>query len=128
VNKGNSGYSPEVKAAVMAALLAGQSIRQVAKEYNVPKSTVAAWGKEAVNYVPDVPDAKKERVGELLIDLLIAKLESQIAMSQHAGDKQWLKTQDASAVAMLLGVSDDKLIRLLEKLESAGSDSATTEN
>lgn len=115
-------YTPEVKAAVMAALMEGQSIRQVEREYGVPKSTVAAWGKEAesvIGGVPTVPDTKKERIGELLIELLIAKIEAQIAISKHATDKVWLLKQDASALAMFYGVSDDKLIRLLEKFESA---------
>lgn len=123
-------YSPEVKAAVMAALMDGQSLRQVEREYGVPKSTVAAWGKEAesaIGGVPTVPDTKRERIGELLIDLLVAKIEAQIAISQHAKDKVWLLKQDASALAMFYGVSDDKLIRLLEKFESVGPNAGTAE-
>ena len=112
-------YDPEVKAAVMAALLAGQSQRQIEQETGVPKSTIADWSKELPGMIPGVPGAKKDEIGALLIDLLIAKIKSQIALSEHAADKNWLKTQDASAVAMLLGVSDDKLIRMLEKFESA---------
>jgi hypothetical protein len=121
-------YSPEVKAQVMAALLAGQSIRQVSREHGVPKTTVATWGKEAAGVVgvPSVPDTKREQIGGLLIDLLIAKLKSQIALAEHSGDKRWLTLQDASAVAMLAGVSDDKLIRLLEKFEDAGPESQAT--
>jgi len=34
-------YSPETKAAVMAALLEGQSVCKVAKEYSIPKGTVS---------------------------------------------------------------------------------------
>ena len=70
-------YGPELKAAVMAALLDGQSVRQIEKELGVPKSTVAAWGKEMGDVVPSVPDDKKAIIGDLLIDLLVAKLESQ---------------------------------------------------
>lgn len=124
-------YGPEVKAAVMAALMDGQSIRQIEREHGVPKSTVAAWGKETegiVVSVRDTLDTKKAQITELLVDLFVAKLESQIALAQHAGDKTWLQKQDASAVAMLLGVSDDKLIRLLEKYESAGPDARPTES
>ena len=36
-------YSPETKAAVMAALLSCQSVTSVAKEYNIPRGTVAGW-------------------------------------------------------------------------------------
>lgn len=124
-------YSPEVKAAVMAALMDGQSLRQIERDHGVPKSTVERWGKEVellIGGVPTVPDTKKEQITGLLVDLLIAKLEGQIAMAKHTGDKEWLKKQDASAFAMLLGVSDDKLIRLLEKLGNAAPDTRATED
>lgn len=122
-------YSPEVKAAVMAALMDGQSIRQVAREMGVPKGTVEHWGNEAkrlVTSVSVVSDTKRERIGELLIELLVAKIEAQIAISKHAADKVWLLKQDASALAMFYGVSDDKLIRLLEKFESAEPETRNT--
>lgn len=124
-------YSPEVKAAVMAALMEGQSLRQIEREYGVSKSTAAAWGKEfeALNLsVQNVPDTKKEQIHGLLIDLVIAKIESLIAISKHATDKEWLMKQDASALAMMLGVSDDKLIRMLEKFESDRSEPGTAKN
>lgn len=118
-----------MKAAVMAALLDGQTLRHIEREHGVPKSTVERWGREAdmlMGGVPSVPDKKKEQIGGLLIDLLVAKLEAQIAMAKHSGDKNWLAKQDASAFAMLLGVSDDKLMRLLEKFES-GNDVGNTD-
>lgn len=120
-----------MKAAVMAALMDGQSLRQIERTHGVPKSTIAAWSKETdgiVMSVRDTLDAKKTQITELLVDLFIAKLESQISLAQHAGDKAWLGKQDASAVAMLLGVSDDKLIRLLEKYETHEPQSASAEN
>lgn len=122
-------YPPEVKAAVMAALMDGQTLRQIERVHGVPKSTVAAWGKETDGVtvsVRDILDTKKAQIKGLLVDLLIAKLESQIAISKHATDKSWLQNQDASALAMFHGVSDDKLVRLLEKFESARSDTGTT--
>ena len=36
-------YSDEIKAAVMASLLAGQSISNVASEYKIPEGTVKGW-------------------------------------------------------------------------------------
>lgn len=123
-------YSPEVKAAVMAALMEGQTIRKAADDHGVSKSTVATWSKEAESVVlasvQFVPDTKKERIKGLLIDLLIAKIESQIAINQHMHNKEWLMKQDASALAMLAGVSDDKLIRLLEKFGGARPDAGIT--
>jgi transposase-like protein len=121
----NREYSEEVKAQVMAALLDGQSIRKVAETYGVPRSTVGAWGQETGKVVQAVPDAKRERIGDLLLALLEEKIVAQIAMTKHAGDKAWLNEQDASAFAMLYGVADDKMMRLLEKFESAGPESET---
>jgi transposase len=123
-------YPPEVKAEVMAALMAGQSAREIEQKFGVSKTTAAVWSKEAEAFtgVRTLPDTKKEQIQGLLIDLFVAKLKSQISLAEHAGDKVWLKMQDASAVAMLLGVSDDKLIRMLEKYESNGSDAASAED
>ena len=124
-------YTPEVKAAVMAQLMDGQSIRGVSRDTGIPKTTIQHWNEELramVGRGPTVPTAKKEQIHELLVDLLIAKLESLIALSEHAGDKKWLTLQDASAVAMLLGVSDDKVMRMLEKFEGNESESATAQS
>jgi transposase-like protein len=124
-------YSPEVKAAVMASLMEGQSIRGVSRSTGIPKTTIQHWNDELRNMVgrgPTVPSAKKEQIHELLVDLLIAKLESLIALSEHSGDKKWLQSQDASAVAMLLGVSDDKVMRMLEKFEDNGAESQATQS
>src|SRR5688572_6949331 len=106
----------------MAALIDGQSVREIERDTGVPKSTISDWGKETQEIVPgvrNVSDIKKEKIKGLLIDLVIAKIESQLAINRHIHDKEWLMKQDASALAMLLGVSDDKLIRLLEKFGSA---------
>src|SRR3972149_2373910 len=115
----------------MAALLAGQSINSVAKEYHVPKGTVSGWHNKANRIVAGAwgvatvaADAtqKQERIGGVVVDLFIAKLESQIALAEHVKDKRWLSQQDASGVAVLSGVSDDKLMRMLEKFDSARSE------
>jgi hypothetical protein len=124
-------YTPEVKAAVMAALMEGQSIREASRTTGVPKTTVQHWNEELrgmVGRVPTVPSTKKGQINELLVDLLIAKLESLIALSEHSGDKKWLQSQDASAVAMLLGVSDDKVMRMLEKFEGDKSESTAPQS
>mgnify|MGYP001168744149 FL=1 len=111
-------YSSEVKAAVMAALLAGQSIREVASNYKIPRSTVGSWAKEA-RAVPSVLDTKKEEIGDLLLDYIRASLESLKVQVQHFGDKNWLAAQDADALAVLHGVQTDKAIKLLEAIAQA---------
>jgi len=121
-------YTPEVKAAVMAALLAGQSVSSLAKEYDLPKGTVSGWRRQAetvaANGVATVATQKKQdQINDLILDLIISQLKSQIAMSDHSGDKKWLFTQEASALAMLLGVGNDKVFRLLQALNNERSES-----
>jgi transposase-like protein len=129
-------YSPEVKAAVMAALLAGQSISSVARQYEIPKGTVSGWQKQAgnplgalVNPSPGVATVatqkKQDEILELLLDLVIAQLKSQIALANHLADKTWLMEQDASALGAALGISNDKVFRLLQTLNNDGQGPTT---
>jgi len=116
-----SKYSPEVKAAVMAALLTGQSISSVAKEYDIPKGTVSSW-KNKKGSVKKATQKKADEIGVLLIDVLFTNLEAIKAQSEFTKDVQWLKKQTASDLAVLYGVMTDKSIRLLEAMSNAAID------
>lgn len=120
-----SKYSEETKAAVMAALLAGQSISQVAKEYKIPKGTVSYW-KNNTSMGRENPTQKKE-IGDLLIEYLRANLEALKAQAEHFKDVRWLSRQSADSAAVLHGVMTDKAIRLIEAL-SRVDDEPGTEN
>ena len=106
--------SDEVKAQVIAALLEGQSIRHVAEQYNVPRSTVLNWKKEWGNVPKD--GTQKKEFSELVLDYLRADLETMRAQAETFRDRDWLLKQSASEVAVLHGVMTDKAIRLLEAL------------
>lgn len=112
-------YDEATKAAVMAALLTGQSISSVAKQYKIPKGTVSSWRNQAANGVATVSTQKKEETGDLLWDYLRASLKTLKVQAEHFGDKDWLKQQSAADLAVLHGVSVDKAIRLLEAVTSA---------
>lgn len=121
---GRRSYTDDTKAAVMAALLAGQSIREVAKEYNIPRSTVGRWNTKLNEAgVPSVPDTKKAEIGDLLVRYLKETLQTLIQQSKFARTVKWLEKQPASELAVLHGVQTDKAIRLLEAL-SASNDRA----
>lgn len=108
-------YDEATKAAVMAALLTGQSIGQVAKQYKIPEGTVKYWKMQSrPNQLVD--PQKKDFVGSLLFDYLVASLRSLRIQAEHFGDTDWLAKQSASDLAVLHGVSTDKVIRLLEAL------------
>lgn len=113
-------YSEETRAAVVAALLTGQSVSSVAKEYDIPKGTVSNW-KRGVGGGTSERTQKNERIGELLIEYLEANLESLKVQANMFSDEKWLAKQTASDAAVLHGVMTDKAVRLIEALSNAAS-------
>lgn len=114
-------YDDATKAAAMAALLAGQSVGEVAQKYNISPQTLRSWKSRQANgdSVATVATQKKEEIGDLLIDYLRTILITLKTQAEHFGDKSWLKKQGANELAVLHGVSTDKAIRLLEALSNS---------
>lgn len=105
-------HDPATRASVMAALLAGQSVSEIATEYHVPQQTVSNW-KQGLSQNTGY---KKEQIGDLLIGYLVVNLDTLRKQAEFFSDLKWLEKQDASSVAVLHGVMTDKAIRLLEAL------------
>jgi transposase-like protein len=115
-------YSPETKAAAMAALLEGQAINKVAADFKLPEGTVKAWRHRMKGAAVEsqVATEKREEIGTLLVDYLHANLSTLRAQQVVFADKTWLMKQDANDLAILHGVMTDKAVRLLEALGGAG--------
>lgn len=116
-------HDENTKAAVVAALLEGQSVSSVAKDYEIPKGTVSRWKKTALsggvreNRTQKGPEGS---IGDLLMKLLETNVRSLIAISEKTADADWLDKQSASEVSLLFGVKHDKVVRMIEALN--GSD------
>lgn len=108
-------YDEATKAAVMAALMDGQSVSSVANEYKMPRGTVKYW-RAQLQPTALVDQQKRDRIGELIIAGLEAKLVAIKAMADVFADKDWIRLQPASEVAVLFGVVSDKAFRVLEAL------------
>ncbi|GIV73552.1 helix-turn-helix domain-containing protein [Caldilinea sp.] len=106
-------YPDEVKAQVMAALLAGQSVSAVAQEYNIPKGTVSNWKRKAHQAMAGESLGRKS-LDELLFAYVAENLATLREQVRVFRDRDWLRGQSASEVAVLHGVLADKTIRLLE--------------
>jgi len=125
-------YTPEVKAAVMAALLSGQSGASISKEFGIPRGTIAAWRARKVQPMVEgvassATQKQQDQINVLLLELVIAQLKSQIALADHSANKVWLMQQDASALGVFLGIENDKVFRLVQALNSARTESEVTE-
>lgn len=119
-------HSDETKAAVLSALLAGQSIGAVAREYHLSKSTVSGWKSQSgINSVP-VPNPKKEELGTLVVAYLTEVLTTVRAQAQQFRNTAWLAQQSAADAAVLHGVLIDKAVRLLEALAPPEGDDAAS--
>ncbi len=109
-------YSDEIKAECMAALLAGQSVSEVADKYNIPRGTVCKWSSRKNVIVKESEPEPKREIGDLLLDYLRATITTLKSQAEVFGEKDWIRRQPASELAVLHGVAADKAIRLLEAL------------
>lgn len=115
-------HSDETKAAVMAALLAGQGVTEVATKYSLDPSVVSRWRKLIPTVqLQEVATKKEDEFGDLLAGYLRETIITLSAQARHFRDADWLKDQDAGALAVLHGVQTDKAIRLLEAAERANN-------
>lgn len=115
-------YRPETKAAVLAALLEGQSVHDIAAEYKVPVGTVKSWkSRELKETVATIATETKADIGELLVQYMRESLKTLVAQLEVFRDAKWLRQQSAADVAVLHGVQTDKMMRLLEALNRAES-------
>lgn len=117
-------HSDETKAAVMAALLAGQGVSEVAAAYHLPHATVSRW---AATIRPQLDEVGRKKgvdfdhlIGTYLEEILVT-LTIQV---QHFRQLPWLEKQPASELAVLHGVLADKGFRLLEAADRARADAA----
>lgn len=108
-------HDPETRAAATAALLAGQSVGEVAREYRLPHNTVSRWRTEA-----RAEAGRSDDIGELLLDYLRENLVTLREQQIVFRDSAWLRAQGAADVAVLHGVLTDKAVRLLEALDGSG--------
>lgn len=120
-------YDDATKAAVMAALLAGQSSGEVATEYNIPEGTIRGWAARKTPVV-SVDHKKEAEIGELLLGYLRTNLVALEAQAQVFADEKWLRQQPASEAAVLHGVMTDKAIRLLEAFGKADDNNTDAAN
>lgn len=119
-------YSPDTKAAVLAALLEGQSINSVARAYKIPPGTISNW-KNRQGVPKNGIQKKSEQIGELLLNYLSTNLITLQVQSEQFRDIGWLAKQNAADAAVLHGVLTDKSMRLMEAMSSVPDDNATND-
>lgn len=115
-------HGDEIQAQVMASLLAGQGVNEIAEQYNLPESTVREWRSTLTpEQFAEIRAKKGERVESLLFGYLCQVLQTLKAQAEVASEREYILEQPAGELAVLHGVMADKGIRLLEAAERASA-------
>jgi hypothetical protein len=128
--------NPEVKAAALADLHAGEQPAVVAERYGLDPAKVRVWKQRYVTATvarPVTPvvtverptvrrpaeDARHQTLAELVEANLRAKLIATQRIAEHVTRDEWLATQNATAVAELFEALDRSAIGILDRLAGA---------
>jgi hypothetical protein len=110
-------HPAELRAQVVAAVLAGTTIAQAARNYGLSKSLVSEWAQADVRTVRTEQRARDIDLGELILGLLESHVSTIQAQLQAAARPEWLEKQSAAELAQLVAVERDTTIRLLAGLQ-----------
>lgn len=119
-------HSDETQSQVMAALLAGQGVMEVSRQYDLPESTIREWVDS--EQIAQVRAKKGEQIEALLFDYLTTNLQALKSQAQIASEREYIIEQPAGELAVLHGVMADKSVRLLEAIERARASSQSSSN
>jgi transposase len=112
--------SDEKKAVVLAALLTGQGVNQIADKYKIPKSTVSRLkSKIPQEQLEQIGTQKADQLANLIAQNLEASFKARDNILRQTENADWLNKQSASELATLYGVAYDKDLRILEAIENA---------
>lgn len=107
-----SGDAPAetIKAAVLAALLLGGAVSEVAKLYNLEYATVYRWKRD---FDITSPAKRRDRLTEMLVEFVEEELISLSSISITTRNEEWLLLQNASDLAHYVAAKEDRLLALL---------------
>lgn len=112
----------------MSALLAGQGVNEVARQYHLHPSTVSRIkAKLQPGELQQVAIEKREGMADLITGCLQESLRAMNAIAKQAQDAGYTSGQAANELAVLYGVIADKTIRIFEAAQSGEPDAGSNE-
>jgi transposase-like protein len=114
----------DVQAQIMAALLAGQGVTEVAQEFGVSQPTASRL-KAVLDEKLNNLNIKKD-VGTQILELLETQLNALKSIAREVSRPEYIQKQPASESAVLYGVIADKAFRIASALEITQSEPVST--
>lgn len=112
---------PEVKAQVMAALLQGQGVNEVARVYKLSPTAVSRIKNGLLpENLAQLETEKRESLDTLLLEAVSANVRALTKMAQAVSNEKYITSQPAESIGMLYGILADKAVRFLEAASAAG--------
>lgn len=103
----------------MAALLAGQGVNDVARQYHLHPSTVSRIkAKLQPGELQQVATEKLDELGSLIAGVLHSALGAMDAITTQVAQPGYIAKQDAGQIGVLYGIIADKSIRILEAAQA----------
>lgn len=108
-----SDIPDEVRSQVIGALLSGIGVREAARQYALPASTVSTIKAGLGDRLPQT-EPERATLDELLLSSLGAHVQATAAIARLASSDEYLKGQSAREVASLHEALANHAVRLLE--------------
>ena len=110
-------YPAATRAAVLAAILSGASVSDVARAHGVDKGTVSRWA-AANTTLATMRNRERdpETIAAAVYDLIVDHVRTMRAQLDFVTSTDYLKEQPAAAIAELFEVEGNVLLRLLAGL------------
>ncbi len=118
-------HSPEVRAAALAELATGASVNSVANKYGASRTTIRRWEAESGagrRTITSIGAQQKKDLGVLTYDMLVDAIETIQAQLRLARDPKWVQKQSAGELGSFIGITADKVTRLLAAFRPVDSE------
>lgn len=108
----------EVKAQVIADLIAGVKPSVISECYNVSLPTISRYKRQIAPELLEKLELEKQQViGDLVIGLLENSLAGAINITQMTNNKEWMMVQSADHLNKMYGTMVDKSVKITEVYE-----------
>lgn len=119
-------HSPELRAQVVAAVLAGTTVADASRQYGLSKQTVSEWLQDdEIRSLRTINMRTREAMSALLYDAVSATLNALIARAAVTGSAHWIEKQSAAELAQLGGTEWDRIIHMVSAFRPVESDQPT---